>query len=368
MTDRKPHKGTLRRRDFLAGAAAASTGLIVRPQMVWAQWPEKPIDLSIMYAAGGGTDVVLRVLAQEMAKLRDWPLEVSNRPGAVGGIATDYVLRQPADGYTWLGAANYNKYVRVMGHSDSVPWRDWAVFQAAHSLAAWSVPTDSEFETLEDVVAYAKENPGELTVSTSGTGGLWHELALIVSDALGIRVQFIPYKGGKPATLAGLQGETMIAGGGVHEHVDLVRDGQLRMLQQTGAEDIKLADGTVLPSIGNFVPELKPNLPIGGVYNLMLRRETPTEILREVGDAFSEAVDSDAFQEVAKKQYFQIEYQAGADAARRGALLETITTDLFNRYSDQIGAEVRSADELGLPTPDTFDKWWPPKGFEPVEL
>ena len=124
---------------FLAGGAAA-TFLITRPQGASAAgWPDKPITIVIMYAAGGGTDVVMRLIAQEMAKAKGWTIEPLNKPGAVGGIATNYVLSQPADGYTLLGAANFNKFVRVMGHTKSKVWEDWTIMQGGGSLASWSV-------------------------------------------------------------------------------------------------------------------------------------------------------------------------------------------------------------------------------------
>lgn len=369
MTERKPFTGAVRRRDFLAGAAAASAVLVIRPQgALAAEWPTKPITVVVMYAPGGGTDVVLRVIAQEMSKSRGWTIEVINKPGAVGGIATNYVLQQPADGYTILGAANFNKFVRVMGHTDSKVWEDWTIMQAASSIASWSVATNSQFKTIDDVVAFDKANPGKLTVSTSGTGGIWHEVAMQIGDALGVKPQFVPYKGGKPATLAGLQGEVMIAGGGVHEHIDLIRDGQLRNLCQCGKSDIKLADGTVLPSIANFAPSIKDRLPLGGQYNFVIRRETPIEILRQIRDAFAEAVNSQAFKEVAEKQYFDIELVTGEAADRKAALLEAVTAKLFNQYKDQIGAPVKTPEELGLPDPAKFDEWWPPEGYKPLDL
>lgn len=369
MKDRKTPFGAIRRRDFLAGAAAATTALVIKP---WgaraAKYPEKPITVVVMYAAGGGTDTVLRVLAQEMAKSRGWTVDVINKPGAVGGIATNYVLQQPSDGYTLLGAANFNKFVRVMGHTDSKPWEDWTFFQAANSLASWSVPTDSQFKTVDDVVAFDKANPGKLTVSTSGTGGIWHEVAMQIGDALGVKPQFIPYKGGKPATLAGLQGEVLIAGGGVHEHIDLIRDGKMRNLLQCGTKDIKLKNGAVMPSIGSILPAVKPRLPMGGNYNLVIRRDTPIEALRELKAAFSDAVNSQAFADVAKKKYFEIQLLTGTEADKRAAFMEATTAKLFNQYKDQIGAPVKSGDQLGLPDPAKFDSWWPPKGYKPLDL
>lgn len=359
----------LGRRQFLQSAAAAGTVLMIGPKGALAQgFPDKPITIVVMYAPGGGTDTIMRVLGEEMAKSRGWDVTIENKPGAVGGIATNYVLSQPSDGYTILGAANFNKFVRVMGHADGPSWRDWVFLQAASSIAAWSVPTDSDFESYEDMKAWASENPGQLTISTSGTGGVWHEAAMILGDVIGIKPQFIPYKGGKEAALAGLQGETLIAGGGVHEHIDLIRDGQLRCLFQAGRSDITLDDGTVLPSIGTLEPETAPLLPIGAEYNFIIRRDTPIEVLREISAAFQEAVDSDAFKEIAEKQFFEIEFLTGEDAAKKAARLETTTVDVFNRYKDQVGAEVKTAEELGLPQPDQFEAWWPPEGYEPIDL
>ena len=247
MKSKRQGLGAMHRRSFLAGGAAA-TFLITRPQGASAAgWPDKPITVVIMYAAGGGTDVVMRLIAKEMAAAKGWNIEPLNKPGAVGGIATNYVLSQPADGYTLLGAANFNKFVRVMGHTKSKVWEDWTIMQGGNSLASWSVADNSPLKSFDDMLKFAKANPGKLTVSTSGTGGIWHEVGLLISDKLGFKAQFVPYKGGKPATLAGLQGETMIAGGGVHEHIELLRAGKLRNLFHCGSSDIKLEDGKVLP-------------------------------------------------------------------------------------------------------------------------
>ncbi len=363
----EPDRG---RRSFLAGAgalgAAAAVPLVIAPR--WARaakWPERPITAVVMYAAGGGTDVVLRSLAGEMAKSVGWDINVINKPGGVGAVATSFVLGKPDDGYWWLGAANYNKFVRVMGGSDSVAWTDWQYYQAANSLASWSVRTESPFKSFPELVAYAKKNPGKLSISTSGTGGIWHELAAIAAQAAGIKLRYVPYKGGKPATLAGLQGEVDIAGGGVHEHIEFIRAGKLRCLQQTGAKDIDVAGVGILPSIGNFLPELKPMLPVGGNYNIALRRDTPVEILKEVEKAFVAAVKSPGFQEVAKKRYFDIDIRTGAAADRRAAELEVLTAATFAEVKEQLGKQPKSAADLGLPAPANFDKWWPPKGYKP---
>ncbi|MEK9662838.1 MAG: tripartite tricarboxylate transporter substrate binding protein [Alphaproteobacteria bacterium] len=359
----------IKRRTFLAGAAAATaaTQLAITPRDAKAAgFPERPITVVIMYSAGGGTDTMIRVLMDEMKKNTGWDINVINKPGAVGGVATNFLLDKPSDGYWWLGAANYNKFVRVMGHAESRAWEDWQYFQGGNSLGAWSVRPDSPFKTFDDVVKAAKANPGKISISTSGTGGLWQELALIVGNQAGIELKYVPYKGGKPATLAGLQGEVDIAGGGVHEHIDFVRAGKLRMLQQTGSKDIEVPGVGTLPSVGNLIPKIKPLLPLSGIYNLALRRDTPIEILKEVEKAWIAACDGEKFKDVVKKKYFEIDVRTGEAADRRAALVETVTAATFWANQDKIGKQVKSPEELGLPKPEDFDKWWPPKGYKPV--
>ncbi len=358
------------RRQFLGGVglagAAAVTQLVISPRSARAaKWPEYPITTVVMYGAGGGTDTVLRVITAEMAKSTGWDVNVINKPGAVGGVATKFMLGKPANGYWWLGAANYNKFVRVMGHSDSVAWEDWQYFQGGNSLASWAVKSDSPYQTLEDLLAAAKKNPGKISISTSGTGGLWHELAAIVSETAGINLKFVPYKGGKAATLAGLNGEVDIAGGGVHEHIEHFRAGTLRSLQQTGKDDLQVEGVGTLRSVGNIIPALKPLLPLSGIYNLAMKRDTPLEILQEVAKAWSAAFQTDAWNAIAKKKYFQTDVRIGEAADRRAAQVECVTADTFTRVQDQIGKKVKSTKELGLPNPADFDKWWPPKGYKP---
>ncbi|MCP5087230.1 MAG: tripartite tricarboxylate transporter substrate binding protein [Rhodobacteraceae bacterium] len=365
-------KTGLDRRGFLAATAStagmAALQITIPGRVLAAGFPERPLNVVVMYGAGGGTDTIMRKLADEMAKAKGWTINVLNKPGAVGAVATQFVHGQASDGYTVLGGANYNKFVRVMGHVDLVPWENWHFFQAAGAIASWSVPMSSPFQTFGDVVTAAKANPGKVSISTSGTGGLWHELAMIVGSFAGIELKYVPYKGGKAATLAGLQGEVDIAGGGVHEHVDLVRAGELRSLQQTGVEDIVLENGTVMPSIGGFVPSIKSFLPIGGTYNFIVKRDTPADVLGEIKEAFVAAANSDGFKEMIENKFFSLDVRTGAEADKTAAKLEVITVDTFNKFSDQIGAEIKSAADLGLPSPADFESWWPPEGYEPPSI
>jgi tripartite-type tricarboxylate transporter receptor subunit TctC len=337
--------------------------LLVLPGIAQPDWPERPITLVVMYAPGGGTDIVLRAVAAEMAAATGWRINVQNRPGAAGALATRYALSRPSDGYTLLGASSFNKYARVGGGGNSRSWTDWYYMQAATALGSWAVRPDSPFKTFADVVAAAESNPGRLTISTSGAGGQWHELAAVVAHSAGIELKYVPYGSGQQATLAGLNGEVDIAGGGVHEHIQFVDTGQLISLQQSGLTEIRTASGKVMPTLASVLPGVREQLPPNGTYNLGIRRDTPYEIIRQVEAAFSAAVRSDAFQETMAQRHFVVNLMVGDAADRRAAELETISAATFTRLSIP-GA--RTAAELGLPDPENFDQWWPPQDYEPL--
>ncbi|MDA0241727.1 MAG: tripartite tricarboxylate transporter substrate binding protein [Proteobacteria bacterium] len=333
------------------GAAAA----VALPNAAQAEWPERPITVVVMYGAGGGTDTVLRTLVGEMAKSTGWNINVINKPGAVGGIATKYVAGKKDDGYTLLGAANYNKYASVMGHTKTRAWKDWQYMQAANSRGSWSVRPDSKFKTFADVINAAKANPGKISISTSGTGGLWHELAAVVAVSAGVTLKYVPYKGGKPATLAGLNGEVDIAGGGVHEHIEHIRAGKLVSIQQTGSADIDAGGGKMMKSVGTFLPQIKSQLPFSGIYNLAMLKSVDKSIQAKLEKAFVAAVKSETFAKVAKQKFFEIDIRLGDEASRRAAQVEAQTAATFEKLNIK-GA--LSPKELGLPAPADFDAWW----------
>lgn len=330
-----------------------------------AAWPERPITVVVAYAAGGGTDTVLRALAAEMSTATGWRINVVNRPGAAGGLATRFVANRPGDGYTWLGASSFNKYARISGGSDSPSWRDWYYMQATTAYGSWAVRPDSPYGSFAELVAAAKARPGELTLSTSGAGGQWHELAAVVAETAGIELRYVPYGSGQLAALAGLNGEVDVAGGGVHEHIQFVDAGQLVSLQQTGPTDIVTPSGEVMPSLTDLLPAVEDRLPPNATYNLGLRRDTPIEIVRRIQEAFVAATASPGFRETVAARNFAVDVVLGERADRRAAELETLSAATFERL--EIPGS-RTADELGLPTPEEFERWWPPAGYAPLEL
>ena len=113
------------------------------------------------------------------------------------------------------------------------------------------------------------------------------------------------------------------------------------------------------------MPAVKALIPLSGIYNIALKRSTDLAILKKIEKAFIAAVNSAAFQAIAKRKYFDVDIRTGADADRRAAQVESVTASTFWAVRDKIGKKVLDRKQLGLPDPQDFDKWWPPKGYSP---
>jgi tripartite-type tricarboxylate transporter receptor subunit TctC len=132
-----------------------------------AAWPERPVTVVIQYKAGGGTDTLTRAYTKAMEKALGVTVNAVNRPGAIGSLAMDFVSQKPADGYWWLGASQFSKPIRVMGHSKLVAWKDWQYYKCASGLQAWAVRPDSPFKTFSDLLNGIRKNPGKYKFSKS---------------------------------------------------------------------------------------------------------------------------------------------------------------------------------------------------------
>jgi len=327
-----------------------------------ANFPSKPINLVIEYKAGGGTDMIMRTIADAMARYGGWEIRATNMPGAVGSLATDFVYNKPSDGYWILGASNYNKALRVMGYHESIPWKDWQHYKMANSIQSFAVQPDSPIKTFKDLIELAKKKPEQFKISNSGIGGIWHEGVALVSNIAGVKFIDVPYDGGAPATVALLQNEVDVVASGLHEQVEYIKAGKIRPLAVMAPEAINIEGYGFVPSIKEYLPELESYLPHGATYSLVIKRDTPVEILEEFEKLFIEASKDKALQDLIKKRYFLLSVATGSKADKQAALAESITSHL---YWD-IGIGEVNPDELTIPRVTEFNNWWPPADYEPI--
>ncbi len=349
------------RRDFmkLMGAAGVLGLPVFRSSLAFgADWPNKPIRVTIGYAVGGGTDVFIRGVVQAMEEPLRTTIEAGNMPGAVAATATDFVVKKPADGYSWLGTSNFNKFLRPMGYHKGLPWVDWQWFMVGSTYQAWAVKPESPFKTFQDVLDAAKKKP--LTMSHSGIGGIWHEGDGIMAKAAGAKFNYVPYKGGAPAVLAGIQGEVDVVSSGLHEQIEFLRVGKLRNLALFVDKPMTV-DGIQFEPVTKFVPGLKAYVPFGGDITLGVRRDTPIEILKAINQAFMKALDAPKFQEILKHNVGYKVVLTPVEADKMAAYKECVTAWTFK----ELGIAKVDPTEIGIPKPEEFDKWWPPKDYKP---
>jgi tripartite-type tricarboxylate transporter receptor subunit TctC len=212
----------------------------------WAQapaYPAKPVRILVGFGAGGGIDIVARLLAQRLTDSLGQSFIVENRPGAAGSIATDLVAKAPPDGYTVLMASvthaiNATLYSKLP--YDSL--RDFApVSPVAQQANGISVHPSVPAKSLRDLLALAKAQPGQLSYAHAGNGTMMHVGMELFRSMAGIQMLPVPYNGSGPSTLAVLGGQVPVLSSSLPPALPHARAGKLRMLAVSTAQRTPLA-------------------------------------------------------------------------------------------------------------------------------
>ena len=165
-------------------------------------FPAKPLRMVIGYAAGGPTDVIGRIVAQDMAASLGQPVVVENRTGANGLIGTLEVKKAPADGYTFL-VTTLSHNVNALLMADKKSYDPLADFTTISLLAflpmVMVVGPDSPFASVPDVIAAAKARPGEISYGSAGNGGSAHLAGALLATLTNTRMTHVPFRGNAPA-------------------------------------------------------------------------------------------------------------------------------------------------------------------------
>lgn len=202
-----------------------------------APWPSKPITLVVGSAPGGSNDTFARALARRLQDVLGQSVLVDNKPAAGGVIGNAYVAKSPPDGYSLVvlsstfttGAA-----IRTNLQYDAVKSFKPVAMLARGPLLV-TVPANSPYKTIGDLVAYAKAHPGKLNYATSGSGSINHFATELFSEAAGIKIVHVPYKGMGPATNDLLGGRIDILVASAPSILSQVKNGRVRALAVTTA-------------------------------------------------------------------------------------------------------------------------------------
>ena len=171
-------------------------------------YPSKPIRIVVGFAAGGPTDVIARIIAQDMSTMFGQSVVVDNRTGANSLIATELVAHAAPDGYTLLFASlSHNVNAILLPKVQYGPLKDFAPVSLAAVLPLLLVAKpDAPFNTVQELIALAKAKPGELTYGSAGNGGSAHLAAALLETSSGTKMTHVPFRGNAPALAEVLSG------------------------------------------------------------------------------------------------------------------------------------------------------------------
>ena len=265
----------LARRRFLhlaAGAAALpAASRIARAQT----YPTRPVRIIVGFAAGGAFDIVARLMGQWLSDRLAQPFIVENRPGAGTNIATEAVVRAPADGYTLLLGGAVNTVNATLYENLKFDFmRDIAPIAGIIRFPnLMEVNPSFPAKTVPEFISYAKANPGKVTFASTGIGTTQHlsgELFKMMTD---INMVHVAYRGAPPALTDLISGQVQVMFGPLPASIELIRAGKLRPLAVTTTTRSEALPN--IPTVGEFVPGYEAS----GWNGVGAPKKTPVEIV-----------------------------------------------------------------------------------------
>ena len=282
----------LRRRQFLQVVphAAAVAAVAALPRIAMAEtYPSRPVRLIVGLPPGNSPDIVARLIAQMLSERLGQPFVVENRPGANTNIATELVVRAPADGYTLLfvvagNAINSAVYKNLNYNFD----RDIAPVASVGGIPLVMVVTPGlPVKTVPEFVAYVKANPGKVFMGSSGTGSTLHVAGALFAMMIGIELPHVPYKESIFPDLLG--GQVQLAFEPVPAVLGYIQSGKLRALGVSMPRRLDVLPE--VPAIAEFVPGYQSN----GWLGLGAPKDTPAAIVATLNNTVNDGLADPKF-------------------------------------------------------------------------
>jgi len=280
-----------------------------------AAYPEKPITMIVAYSPGGGTDLIARAIAPYLEKYLGGGarIVIVHRPGAGGEIGFAAIANAPADGYT-IGFVNTPPLITVPIERTAQfggPQRFELLGNVIDDPCNFAVHADSEFKSLKDLAAYAKANPGKVTVGSTGIGSDDHLVMLMFERAAGVKMTHVPFKGSSDTRTALLSKSITVAAINIGESLQAI------------------SGGAPMRNIGQFAPKranLAPDLPtareqgfdieLSSLRGMAAPKGLPPEIRDRLVKAVATAAADPEFQALAAKFFAPLRFLSPAEFDR----------------------------------------------------
>ena len=305
----------LTRRHMLAASAAGLASSIFLPRAL-AQVPavQKPVRIIVGFPAGGGTDVIARILAERLRGPYAAAVLVENKPGAAARVAVEYVKNAEPDGSVMLFTPDFP--ITVYPHSfrslNYDPLKDFTpVSPAARSMLTYNVGpgVPDSVKTLADFVQWCKANPEKAVYATTAAGGTPHFVGMMLANAAGIAMNPVHYRGGAPALQDLIGGHVPAAVNPISESMTQAKAGTIRILAVTGSQR-----SSFLPDVPTM-REAGYDVAVESWLGAFLPAKTPAGIVNALSAAIADAAKSPQMSESLAKFGNTTAFQSPADFA-----------------------------------------------------
>ncbi len=268
--------------------AALALGLAGAVATVQAQaYPDKPVRVVVAFTAGGTTDILARAVTQQMSEKLKQPFVIDNKPGGGGNIGTEFVVRAPADGYTFIVnsvgpmAVNQTLYKNLPYDplTDLVP-----VVQIADVPNVLVVHPDLPIRSMEEFIAYAKANPGKLNYGSTGVGTSSHLSSFMLSKQVGADTTHVPYKGATALTDL-LAGRIHFMFATIPSVISHIKAGKLRPIAVSSVKRSRS-----MPEVPTVAEKGFPGFAAGSWFGFFAPKGTPAPVIALINKSVNDAL------------------------------------------------------------------------------
>ncbi|KKD61822.1 Tricarboxylate transport protein TctC [Grimontia sp. AD028] len=289
-----------------------------------AEWPKKTIKLTVGYGAGGTTDTVSRVLSTELEKSLGKKVTVINKPGGGGSVAAALSKAQRPDGYSIFtlttGAAVLSP------HMQNLPYDPLNDFSFISQIAQWNLgivaPKDAPYSSIQELVEYVKQHPGEVSYAIAGAGTPQHLAMERLAQQESLNWKAIPFKGGAASVTALLGGHVDLMAGAT-EWLPQVRSGEFKLLSII--TDKRMAE---FPNVPTLI-DAGYDISAPSILGIAGPKGIPDEVVEKLASAIQVATESGDFKEIIEKLAMQVNY---LDAKK----FEKNVTETFHKQGEII--------------------------------
>ena len=290
-------------------------------------WPQRPIRMVVPYPPGGGTDIIARILQEDLSKQLGQTVVIENRGGAAGMIGTETAARSEADGYTvlfTLSSHTINPAIYKKLNYDTA--NDFAPVSLVASLPQILVANPTfPVKSVADLIEQAKAKPGEIPYGSVGNGSPSHMAGELFNLRAGIKLQHIPYRGGGPAVNDILGNQIPLLWVSIPAAAGFVKDGRLKALAVSTKQR-----SPMFPDVPTMQEAGVPDFEVDSWYALFVPSKTPQAIIDRLSKAVSAAVQKP---EIKEKLLVQGAVAVGSTAAE----LDTIVKTELKKWSELAG-------------------------------